>query len=422
MCTPEKSEEVDYDEKIFIREHYRQKAQRVCKCPNEKVPRFVIAEAPKKLIPGGKYSTRFWRFIMEEKFLLQRPISRVVTKLRFGGLKKISAGVITNGLRLIYETRIFEVMYLCIIDRSRIAGQWNMDDTGWKVFSESSSHWHMWVSRSVDTCVYVLDPERSNRVVARLLKGVTQGIICADRHSSFKAFVRRNEGFIIAFCWAHQRRDFLDMITGYPDLAEWCQSWLGRINALFHQNKVRVSQIDNPNQFKVEDEILRKMITGMEKESSRQLKRKTLHTEQRARLTSLQEHWSGLTVFVDHPLVPMDNNLAEQALRNLVVGRKIYYGSRAVWSGDMLAQLATIYATLELNNVDCRQWMDDYTKACAANGGDPPKDLHQFLPWNYKATSTPIKSIQEPDSALITVSVLPQQPLQAVSSTTFGHT
>ena len=39
-------------------------------------------------------------------------------------------------------------------------------------------------------------------------------------------------------------------------------------------------------------------------------------------LTSLQEHWSGLTLFVDDPRIPMDNNRSERLLRGPALGRK----------------------------------------------------------------------------------------------------
>jgi transposase len=41
-------------------------------------------------------------------------------------------------------------------------------------------------------------------------------------------------------------------------------------------------------------------------------------------LTSLQKHWSGLVVFLDHPEVPLDNYAAERAERGPVVARKNY--------------------------------------------------------------------------------------------------
>jgi transposase len=51
-------------------------------------------------------------------------------------------------------------------------------------------------------------------------------------------------------------------------------------------------------------------------------------------LERLGDHWGGLTVFVEHPEVPMDTTTAERSERGPAVGRKKYYGSGAVWSGQ----------------------------------------------------------------------------------------
>jgi len=40
-------------------------------------------------------------------------------------------------------------------------------------------------------------------------------------------------------------------------------------------------------------------------------------------LQSLLEHWSGLTLFVEHPEVPMDNNRGENSIRNPVTGNPL---------------------------------------------------------------------------------------------------
>ena len=40
-------------------------------------------------------------------------------------------------------------------------------------------------------------------------------------------------------------------------------------------------------------------------------------------LRSLVNHRDGLSVFVDRPQVPMDNNLAERVLRGPVIGRRL---------------------------------------------------------------------------------------------------
>ena len=59
-------------------------------------------------------------------------------------------------------------------------------------------------------------------------------------------------------------------------------------------------------------------------------------------LESLGDHWTGLTVFVEHPEVPMDNDTAEHSERGPVVGRKNYYGSGSVWSGRLAAMVLAV--------------------------------------------------------------------------------
>src|SRR5436309_666306 len=75
------------------------------------------------------------------------------------------------------------------------------------------------------------------------------------------------------------------------------------------------------------------------------LQEPALHGAKRKVLSSLQNHWDGLTVFVERPEVAMDNNTAERALRNPVVGRKNSYGSGRVWSAHLAAMLLSVLQT-----------------------------------------------------------------------------
>jgi len=107
-----------------------------------------------------------------------------------------------------------------------------------------------------------------------------------------------------------------------------------------------------------------------------------LHPARRKVLESLGNHWTGLTVFVEHPEVPMDNNTAERVQRGPVVGRKNYYGSGAVWAGRLAAMMFSIMQTLCLWHLNPRAWLTAYLTACAEAGGQVPEDVACFLPWN----------------------------------------
>ena len=99
-------------------------------------------------------------------------------------------------------------------------------------------------------------------------------------------------------------------------------------------------------------------------------------------LQSLLEHWPGLTVFVEHPEVPMDNNRGENSIRNPVNGRKNYYGSRSLWSAELAATLFSVLQTLVLWGINPRHWLTLYLQACAENGGKAPRHIEPFLPWS----------------------------------------
>src|ERR1700676_638248 len=121
-----------------------------------------------------------------------------------------------------------------------------------------------------------------------------------------------------------------------------------------------------------------------------------LRLAQAKTLTSLQEHWAGLTVFVDHPEVPMDNNEAERRQRGPVVARKNFYGSGSLWSGRLAAMLFSLFQTLQVWGMDTGKWLTAYLSACAKAGGEPPPDQHLYLPWNMTAQQRENLSVAKP--------------------------
>ena len=118
------------------------------------------------------------------------------------------------------------------------------------------------------------------------------------------------------------------------------------------------------------------------KTASVSLAQRVAREQQRKIAQSMLNHWPGLSLFLDHPEVPMDNNLGENSLRGPAVGRKNYYGSGSIWSAELAATLFAILQTLELWGIPQRHWLTTYLQACAENGGKAPSDITAFLPWS----------------------------------------
>jgi transposase len=143
--------------------------------------------------------------------------------------------------------------------------------------------------------------------------------------------------------------------------------------------------VKTPSAFAEADTQVRDALAQMAKHRDEQLQDKELLTVRRKVLTSLNDHWEGLLIFVEHPEVPMDNNAAERALRGPVVGRKTFYGSGACWSGQLAVMAFSVFQTLLLWQVNPKTWGERFFRACAQNGGKPLGHVSEFLPWNMNA-------------------------------------
>ena len=380
----EDSQEVHWEVHIIRRIHKRKRYKPTCACGV--VPGIVTAPPPPKLIPKGKFSSDFWVRLLLEKFLLQRPIERVRLALTMEGLD-IAPGTIAGGFQRLAP--LLERVYDAIVARSHQAKLRKMDETRWLVFvprdGKEGYRWWMWIDVTADTVVYILDPCRSAEVLRKYL-GPWEGFLLVDCYSAYKAHqawaARLGIKILIAFCWAHRRRDFVEISDGYPRLRLWADGWVARINEVFHINNQRVAAAARSPTFQEHDQKLRQALAAMGNIRDRELADPQLHLVQQKVLACLHRHWEGLMRFVDHPAIPMDNNEAERLQRPEALGRKNYYGSGSLWSGQFSAHAFTIIQTLRQNGLDPQRWFFAYFKACAENNGRAPESIDPWLPWN----------------------------------------
>lgn len=376
----EDSEQIEIEVKAHRRIIKRKRYKPTCHCNH--VPGIVTAPPVPKLIPKGLYGISVWVTILLDKFLFLRPTNRLLDDLKTYELN-IAQGTITDGLKTIAP--LFDPIFDALNKKNLEEDRWHADETRWLVFDSLDGkvgyRWYMWVFRSQSSVVYKLDPSRSAEVPKAHFGKESKGILLVDRYSAYKAMIKIN-GIILAFCWAHVRRDFLGVAKDWTQQEAWAMEWVESIGHLYHLNDLRVKTLNEPT-FAKRDQMLRNAIEKMETQYQAELEQTDLHPACRKVLKSLTNHWEGLTVFVEYPEVPMDNNEAERLERHPAVGRKIFYGSGSVWSGQFTAVLFSLFQTLRLWNINPRLWLHDYLQTCAENQGKAPEDIQPFLPWNF---------------------------------------
>jgi transposase len=380
------SGQIEIETTVYRRVVRRKRYRRTCDCAGRQ--RTVTAPLPPKLLPKSMYGTSLWMHLLLEKFHLQRPTHRTIEQLRLLGVS-LAPGTITDGLKRIEP--LFTPVYEAILAHHVQSAYFQADETRWQVFVEKAGkighRWWLWLFAGEDSVAFVLDPSRSHDVPQSHFPDDVQGVMMVDRYSSYKAMRQVKEGqLLLAFCWAHVRRDFVRVGKGYPELKAWALQWLGRIRELYRLNRERLQHALGSPEFAAADALLRQHVAAMAAQRDTELAEDKLREPCRKVLVSLTEHWSGLTLFLDDPRIPMDNNYSERLIRNPAVGRKNYYGSGAEWAGRLAMMMFSIFATLALWKINPRTWLRWYFDACAAAGGKTPDNPESFLPWNLSET------------------------------------
>jgi transposase len=324
--------------------------------------------------------------LLLDKFLFQRPTYRLLLELQLHQLR-LAQGTVTDGLKRL--SPLFEPLYEALVARNVSEGRWHADETRWLVFEEledkQGHKWYLWVFLSASTVVFKLSPSRAADVPKAHFGEEAEGILVVDRYAAYKVLLADGR-ILLAFCWVHVRRDFLAVAKDWGKQHEaWALGWVEKIAQLYRCNDERLAVLDQPEAFAQAQHQLQQAVEQMAEQREEQLADPQLHPVRRKVLESLKAHWSGLLLFVAHPEVPMDNNRAERAQRNPVVGRKNYYGSGAVWSGKLAAMMFSLFQTLLLCHLNPRLWLTAYLGACADHGGQAPADAERWLPWNLSA-------------------------------------
>jgi transposase len=384
LSDTEDAEQIEIEVSAYRRVIHRRRYRRTCTCDG---PITRTAPPPPKLISKGRYGLSVWVEILLDKYFSYRPTERLLASLRLWGLD-LAPGTVTDGLEQL------EVLLRPIDEalkaRNSQGGLHQGDETRWRVFiareGKEGYGWWLWVVLGPDTVIYRLDASRSHTVPEDHFRAESRGVLVVDRYAAYKAMRWVKDGvLVLAFCWAHVRRDFIRVGKGWLELKTWALQWLRRIRVLYRWNDRRLAASKDAVAFREAEGRLRQAVAAMKTEMETELARADLATPCRKALESLHEHWEGLTRFVDDPRIPMDNNASERRARGPAVARKNFYGSGSLGSGRLAAALFSICATLSLWKLNPRNWLTWYFAHCAVAGGKVPKDIQPFLPWNLDA-------------------------------------
>jgi transposase len=317
-----------------MRRIQRPRYHKTCQCPA--LPGIVTAPPAPRVIPKSPLGVSVWTMVLLDKYLYSRPTHRLCQALEQHGFP-LSQGTITDGLQRLKG--LFEPLMPVLYERQMTEKRFHGDATRWTVFEEvegkTGYRWYLWVMPSVSVVSYRMAPSRGADVpkahFAKLRKDLLEVVLVCDRYSAYKSLALDCDELILAFCWAHVRRDFLKAARSWPELEGGMFTWVDVIRELYRLKAARLEQWDEAlpleqqsSAFTECQHLLTTKLSAMQERCAAHLQERDLHLAKQKVLSSRHHHWDGLTVFVERPEVAMDNNTAERTLRTPVVGRKNY--------------------------------------------------------------------------------------------------
>ncbi len=184
-------------------------------------------------------------------------------------------------------------------------------------------------------------------------------------------------------------------------LTYWTAAWLERIKARYaaHEQLMAAwtaAAAPAPRQAAATAVGLEKAygawdaaLAAIDAERHKQMAAPGLQEPAKKALATLDRQWDGLAAHREFPMINLDNNAAERALRRPVVTRKNAYRSRNEDAARLAARVWTVTATAEMAGLNVLTYLTAYLDACGRNRGKPPNgpELDAFLPWNVTPTN-----------------------------------
>jgi transposase len=210
----------------------------------------------------------------------------------------------------------------------------NVDETGHK---RSGARMWTWCFRASLYTLFKIDPTRSGDVLIAVLGREFDGVLGCDYFSAYRRF-RREFGVSLQFCLAHLIRD-VKFLTTLPDArdrayGEKLREALRQLFAVIHRRE-RLTAAEFQSQLEAARiEVLRR---GTQEVPA------TKHSRNLA--TRLEKHGESYFRFITTPGIEPTNNLAEQAIRFVVLDRLVAQGTRSAAGDRWCERIWTVIAT-----------------------------------------------------------------------------
>jgi transposase len=241
----------------------------------------------------------------------------------------------------------------------------NIDETGHKL---NGARWWTWCFRAELFVLYHVDANRSADVLMEMLGTEYQGVLGCDYFGAYRRYMRECN-IAVQFCLAHLIRDikFLTMLPGRAarTYGERLRQLVRELFGIIHEREQRSARAYQHQLQAKRAEIVAAGTQGVPADK---------HCQAMAK--RLQKHGAAYFTFITTPGIEPTNNVAEQAIRFVVIDRHITQGTRSEGGNRWSERIWTVLATCALQGQSVYEFLHASVQAFWEGTAPPSLLLH----------------------------------------------
>jgi transposase len=299
-------------------------------CPH--CQKFHYAPLPESVVKAGLFGPRLTALVAFMKGVCHASFTTIRKFLRDVAHVTISRGYLAKLIAKVSQS--LAKAYAELFERLPGEAVLNIDETGHKEYREK--FW-TWCFRAQLYTLFRIDKSRGSKVLIEVLGTEFNGVLGCDYFSAYRKYMREFN-VLVQFCMAHLIRDvkFLLTLPGREDQAygRCVRAALRELFAVIHRREKMTATAFQKALKTSREQVMRAATTRVPS---------TNHARNLAK--RFLEHGDAYFRFITTPDIEPTNNLAEQAIRFVVIDRRITQGTRSETGRRWCERIWTVVAT-----------------------------------------------------------------------------
>jgi hypothetical protein len=248
-------------------------------------------------------------------------------------------------------------------------------------------HW-FYYSPEKKLVLFDYQPGRGREGPAKLLKDY-KGYLQTDGYAVYEQFEQR-EDIILAGCLAHARRKFEQALDNDKTRAEKILLWMQHLYAL--EREARQENLSIEDRYLLRQEKARPVMDGLGEYIVKEYEKVLPKSSIGKAFHYLTARYNKIYEYLQNGRLEIDNNLVENAIRPVALGRKNYLFAGSHAGAQRAAMIYSLLGSCKQQNINPYEYLPDVLQRLPEQ---PMNHLAQLLPPLWKPAVDILTALEE---------------------------